>query len=297
MQTNKAVSTSNSEKNKEQTNECFVIMPISDSDGYEKGHFKRVYEDIFKPAIIRANFKPYRADENNAASLIQLEIIQKLIECPMAICDLSSRNPNVLFELGVRQAFDKPVVLVQECDTPRIFDISSINTIDYRKERIYHEVMEDQERIYNAIVDTFNKSNNGKTVNSIVQLLSIKKSAKLEDIEQVKQDPAIQFVISEISALRAELRRNYSSGDIENRNDEFTDAMRRYKRYRMILDGFAENGGGIPKEIMYEISNFAKNYKLYSLNNPQFIEMAERFTDLYMRAKYINRNNVKEVGS
>ena len=23
---------------------CFVIMPISDADGYDKGHFNRVYE-------------------------------------------------------------------------------------------------------------------------------------------------------------------------------------------------------------------------------------------------------------
>ena len=54
------------------------------------------------------------------------------------------KNPNVLFELGIRQAFDLPVVLIQEENTPRIFDISSINTLDYRKELIYREVIEDR---------------------------------------------------------------------------------------------------------------------------------------------------------
>lgn len=135
------------EKEKEKEKEkCFVIMPISDPDGYETGHFKRVYEDIFYPAIEISGFIPFRADDSNAASLIQLEILKKLIDSPMAICDLSSRNPNVLFELGIRQAFDKPIALVQECNTPRIFDISSINTIEYRKERVYHEVLEDQQK-------------------------------------------------------------------------------------------------------------------------------------------------------
>ena len=103
--------------------ECFVIMPIGDSDGYDKGHFSKVYEDIFKPACEKSNFKPVRADEVKQTNLIHLDILQKLIDSPMAICDLSSRNPNVLFELGLRQAFDKPTVLVQENGTPKIFDI------------------------------------------------------------------------------------------------------------------------------------------------------------------------------
>ncbi len=30
--------------------ECFIIMPIADPDGYAKGHFHRVYRDIFVPA-------------------------------------------------------------------------------------------------------------------------------------------------------------------------------------------------------------------------------------------------------
>ena len=124
-------------KEKEQ---CFVIMPISDPEGYESGHFKYVYDDIFKPAIEEAGFEPKRADDDGSSSMIQVNIIKDIIESPMAICDLSTRNPNVLFELGIRQAFDLPVVLVQEEGTPRIFDISTINTIDYRKSLKYREV-------------------------------------------------------------------------------------------------------------------------------------------------------------
>lgn len=45
------------------TPECFVVMPITDPEGYDKGHFTKVYEDIFKPACDAAGFKPVRADE------------------------------------------------------------------------------------------------------------------------------------------------------------------------------------------------------------------------------------------
>ena len=41
---------------------CFVIMPISDAEGYDKGHFTRVYEHLIKPAVIEAGFEPVERD-------------------------------------------------------------------------------------------------------------------------------------------------------------------------------------------------------------------------------------------
>ena len=80
--------------------ECFVIMPISDCASYSPGHFTRVYQDIIKPACQLAGFRPIRADDVVQTNLIHLDILQKLLHSPMALCDLSSLNPNVLFELG-----------------------------------------------------------------------------------------------------------------------------------------------------------------------------------------------------
>lgn len=164
---------------------CFVIMPISDPNGYQSGHFRYVYEDIFAPAIREAGFEPKRADDDESSSMIQINIVKDIIESPMAICDLSTRNPNVLFELGIRQAFDLPVVLVQEEDTPRIFDISTINTIDYRKNLIYREVLEDRENITKAIQATYN---NTSGINSIIKLLDIEKKAEVGSNEMSADD-------------------------------------------------------------------------------------------------------------
>jgi len=189
----------------EEVKECFVIMPISDPDDYCSGHFKRVYDDIFTPAIKAAGFTPYRADQDVASNLIQLEILRKLIDCPMAICDLSTRNPNVMFELGIRQAFDKPVTLVQEEGTPAIFDISQFRYITYRKERIYHEVLADQRTIAESIKSTYAASTDGKAVNSIIRLLELIGPAKLDETKG-SVDPAVQYLLQEIVALRSEFR-------------------------------------------------------------------------------------------
>lgn len=192
------------EKSKEnegiEKKECFVIMPISDPEGYDNGHFKMVYDDIFKPAIKAAGFKPHRVDDSLASHMIQLEIVKKIIEAPMAICDLSTRNPNVLFELGIRQAFDKPVVLLQEKGTARIFDISSINTIDYRKECIYSEVLKDQENIKEAIETTYNKHVKGECINSLIKLINIE-PAKLNSSGKIEDKEMLRLIFNEVMDL------------------------------------------------------------------------------------------------
>lgn len=154
---------------------CFVIMPISDPDGYDKGHFESVYKDIFAPAIEKAGYTPHRVDEDARSGLIQAKIVENLISAPMAICDLSTRNPNVLFELGIRQAYDKPVVLVQETGTDRIFDINGISCIDYDPSLIYRSVLDTQDKIANAIQET----EKNPQYNSLVTALSIS-AAKYE---------------------------------------------------------------------------------------------------------------------
>jgi hypothetical protein len=117
---------------KQKPMECFVLMPISDPKGYDGGHFQRVYQDLLRPACQAAKFEARRADEVTASNLIQLDILHRLLRSPMALCDLSSLNPNVMFELGIRQAFDMPVVLIKDDDTPNVFDIAPLRTITYR---------------------------------------------------------------------------------------------------------------------------------------------------------------------
>jgi hypothetical protein len=205
-----AKTTTTTDKNE---NACFVIMPISDTDGYDKGHFKKVYEDIFKVAIDKAGFVPVRADEVLQTNFIHLDILQKLIESPMAVCDLSSRNPNVLFELGLRQAFDKPTVLVQEFGTPKIFDIAPLRMTDYRKELKYREVLEDQISIADAIKATKSATDKGEGINSLINLLSLSSPATLKDVTDKDSTKMFQIMMSEINELRGDFRHSLKRMD------------------------------------------------------------------------------------
>lgn len=192
---------------------CFVIMPISDPAGYESCHFKKIYDQIITPAIIDAGYEPYRADDKKGSHYIHAEILEALISAPMALCDLSSKNPNVLYELGIRHAFNKPVVLVQQYDTERIFDINGINTVDYRPARLYDEVIEDRGSIKSAIEAT--KADSERY--SLLKLVQIG-TAKIEDIEVTREDKIniqLKTIIAEIQKLKN--RDNFSNYDLKTR--------------------------------------------------------------------------------
>jgi hypothetical protein len=182
--------------------ECFIIMPISDPETHEKGHFKLIYDNIFKVACKNAGFKAHRADDEKSTGVIHTNILKKILNAPIAICDLSTLNPNVTFELGIRQAFDMPVVLVQEKGTRHIFDLAPIKTIEYCKEMKYHDVIAFQESLSEALTATMAESKKPDNSNSIVKFLSLKSAAKLPNVEGNESNMNMNLIQSELRDMK-----------------------------------------------------------------------------------------------
>ena len=188
---------------KKENKDCFVIMPIAECEGYEPNHFAHVYNDIIKPAVAKTDYIATRADEVKETNLIHLDILKKLIDAPIAICDLSTRNPNVLFELGIRQAFDKPVVLIKEKGTPKIFDIAPLRYLEYSKDMRYHEVIETQNKLCEAINATKGAETEAGNINSIVKLMALSSPALMPNLDNNNKELlSLDVVRSQISDLR-----------------------------------------------------------------------------------------------
>jgi len=219
---------------KKEEKDCFVIMPIADTDGYPKGHFGHVYENIIRPSCEMAGFNPVRADEVKETNLIHLDILKKLIEAPIAICDLSSRNPNVLFELGIRQAFDKPVVLIQEKDTPKIFDITPMRYLEYSQEMKYHEVLAIQQKLKASIEATAAAEGDATNVNSIVKLLALNSPAHIPDLENGKESLALEVMQAELRNMRQMMEMSIFEGRKNQKNESI--AAIEYQRISGNLD-------------------------------------------------------------
>jgi hypothetical protein len=117
-------------------------MPISRIDGYDSDHLTVVYDYLIKPAIEKAGFEPTRADKSHRTELIVFDIYRQIIESEMVLCDISSKNPNVMYELGIRHALDLPVTVIKDDKTSDIFDIKDIRYIEYdHKIRIDNALM------------------------------------------------------------------------------------------------------------------------------------------------------------
>jgi hypothetical protein len=111
----------------DETPVCFVIMPFveHDEDRYTTGFFGEVLESLFKPAITDAGLQ-VRTAQRQGSDLIHSTIINELLRADLVLADLTEHNPNVLFELGMRIAENKPVVLVRATGTGRIFDVDHV---------------------------------------------------------------------------------------------------------------------------------------------------------------------------
>jgi hypothetical protein len=105
---------------------CFVVMPLAEREGVRSpGYFKEVYESIIKPAVTEAGFVAETA-MRTGSDLIHSTIINELAEADIVLADLTDHNPNVLFELGLRMAENKPVAIIKSDDTGRIFDVDNL---------------------------------------------------------------------------------------------------------------------------------------------------------------------------
>ncbi len=117
---------------------CFIAMPISTPNVYfesgrykEKDHFKLVLYYIFKKAVEKAGYRPLLPVSEKPEN-IPASIVKKIVEADMMLVDISTKNPNVFLELGLRTAQNRPVIIVSDNKNEDIpFDISTINTHFY----------------------------------------------------------------------------------------------------------------------------------------------------------------------
>ena len=111
---------------------AFVAMPFSEkTSAYPKGYFDEVLKHLITPAAVKANFTATTA-KKAGSEVIQSTIVNDLDAADLVIVDLTEHNPNVLFELGMRIAFNKPVCLILAKGTPAIFDIDHmLRVYDY----------------------------------------------------------------------------------------------------------------------------------------------------------------------
>jgi nucleoside 2-deoxyribosyltransferase len=131
---------------------CGIIMPISDTPdlGYPIGHWSQVL-DIVINAASNAGFRADMVSNDAQVDIIHATIIKNIYANDVAVCDVSTRNPNVMFELGLRIASKKPVILIKDETTPFSFDTQLIPHLPYRRDLRMHETLAFQKQLSEKI--------------------------------------------------------------------------------------------------------------------------------------------------
>lgn len=91
------------------------------------------YENIIKPVLERLKIQFIRADEIMLSEIIDESMYKLLLCTDLVIADITTLNPNALYELGVRYAL-KPysTILIGDKNTKFPFDINHLRIFTYK---------------------------------------------------------------------------------------------------------------------------------------------------------------------
>lgn len=227
---------------------CGIIMPIANTDGYPNGHWQDVYGILCESAIL-AGFKPNLVSFDNDVAVIQKRIVQNIYSNPIVICDISSRNANVMFELGMRLAFDKPTIIVKDELTPYSFDISPIEHLNYPTDLRYKAILEFKEKLSGKIKETHQKSVSDPNYTTFLKHYGSFEVVKIQE-EEV---PETKFILSQLNELKSLIIEKSSNIDKSTPTVK-TDSVRMYhvkiknpessiiKNRDLLWDGLTELG-------------------------------------------------------
>jgi hypothetical protein len=235
------------EENNQMQKTCFVIMPFG-------GCFDDYYKEIYKPAIESTGLKSIRADDLSRSSPIIQDIWQFTLAADLILADLTQKNSNVFYELGLAHALAKPAILISNSMDDVPFDLRALRVIIYDKNNsawgdklekdIEKAIKETLSSPINWILPTFLKQSDSKN-----QSITISESDFLE-------------LRRELSLLKSEVRNSYigrttflTERAIQKIMETFS--PRQGESFDSILDRLLSYG--LPKEFAIEQAKYYTN--------------------------------------
>ena len=176
---------------------CGIVMPISAIDACSEEHWRDV-RDILTEAIEDAGFSAQMVSEADDAGIIQKRIIQNLYENQIVVCDVSGKNPNVMFELGMRLAFDKPTIIIKDDKTSYSFDTAPIEHLAYPRDLRFAKIVEFKEALADKIKATHKSATENAEYTTFLKHFG---TFKVVDL-QTEVVPKDRILLEEIRSLR-----------------------------------------------------------------------------------------------
>lgn len=170
-------------------NTCFIVMPFSSL-------YQTEYEQIIQPALTELNILCVRGDEIYTKQRIMDDIWHSIRKCRFVLAELTGRNPNVLYEVGLAHAIGKPVIIITRNADDVPFDLQDLRYL-------YYDVNDPfwGENLKKGIQNLAQKIISNPSIENYLEGITFPKDIKYPEIIEVKKVAVKKNVIVDIKGL------------------------------------------------------------------------------------------------
>jgi len=233
---------------------CGIIMPIATTTDYPKEHWKEVL-NILVEAISETEFEARLVSDDVAIGLIHERIVNNVYNDEIVVCDVSSKNPNVMFELGLRLAFDKPTIIIKDEKTGYSFDTGVIEHVNYPSSLRFNGIIEFKKELVKKINATYQKSisedNFSPFLKSFGKTIVPAKINSTEIPESKYILDKLEYISNEIRFLKFKERQ--SEGTLFENTERDINSMSKRRMIRNHVYNFIERNPHIDDKTMLEL--------------------------------------------
>ncbi len=222
---------------------CFIVMPITTPEhlitAYRDGedHFTHVLECLLISAVSKAGYEPL-PPKAKGADLIHAEIVKNLETSDIVLCDISTLNPNVFFEFGIRTSLNKPVCIVKDELTTQVpFDTAILNYYQYNSSIEPWELEKQIDEVSSHIVESITRS---KGRNELWKYFGISFEAQSSQSENYESDK-LDYLMRKMDSFTDKLESTTETRGFSRVSAPDVDSDRFQKLYNFISKAFPES--------------------------------------------------------
>jgi hypothetical protein len=186
---------------------CFAVTPIGEEGSEIRRRSDQVLKYIIEPVMAELGYETVRADRISQPGLITHQVIEHLIDDELVVADLTGSNPNVFYELAIRHATRKPIVIMIEAGERIPFDVNQSRVIQFTYKDLdsVDACKKELERQVKTL--EVNPANFFTPVSVSIDLKAMHESDNPEERRDAQVLAALEEIRAETSQLGAEVAR------------------------------------------------------------------------------------------
>ena len=138
----------------ERNKKRFVLMPFA-------REYNEIYQGVYKPVCSKSGIDCWRVDEIARPGSITRDIVEGILDADIVIADLTSKNPNVFYELGIAHSIGNKTIMTSQTLNDVPFDIANYRVLIYEQSaKGRKKLASDLERAIKDLLAALDRTNN-----------------------------------------------------------------------------------------------------------------------------------------